>query len=382
VFEAAACGSIVGKFEVVFTEFRLSVDLRLPRRGLTALVGPSGCGKTTILRCFAGLIRARNARLAIGNDVWQDEASGIFVPTHRRPLGMVFQEASLFPHFSVLGNLRYGMKRSRNDETSSGFKAIIELLGIGHLLDRDPTKLSGGERQRVAIARALVTRPQLLLLDEPLAALDLKRKLEIIPYLERLRDELDIPILYVSHSVEEVTRLASWAVVLEAGRAVAAGPSEKVLRETREVFSEDRFSFVSVMHCVAGPYDETFGLTTLHHAAGDVQVMGRVEPRGRVVRVLVRATDVVLATSHPAGLSIRTALVGVVEQIELVEGPLAIVTVTLDDADNIAAAVTRLAVEEMALKPGSRVHLLIKTAALDERPLHSPEERSSTRHAR
>jgi molybdate transport system ATP-binding protein len=374
VSEAPDHGSIVGSFRVAYPGFSLSVDLQFPRRGVTALIGPSGCGKTTILRCFAGLIRAPNARLAIGNDVWQDEASGVFLPTHRRPLGMVFQEASLFPHLSVRGNLKYGMRRSGHDETSSGFDAIIELLGIGRLLDRDPAKLSGGERQRVAIARALLTRPELLLMDEPLAALDTKRKLEIIPYLERLREELDIPILYISHSPEEVTRLASWAVVLEAGRVTAAGPTEKVLHETRALFAGDRFSLVSAMHCVAGPYDEKYGLTKLHHAAGEVQVIGRVEPQGRTVRVLVRAADVVLANASPAGLSIRTALMGVISRIELTEEPHALVVVALDHTDNIVAAVTRLAVDEMALKPGSRVHLLLKTVALDERPLHPPNE--------
>lgn len=212
---------IEARFAIAYPGFTLDVDLRLPASGVTALFGPSGSGKTTLLRCLAGLERAPRGRLVVDGAVWQDATT--FLPTHRRPLGYVFQEASLFPHLSVRGNLDYGAKRAGCRPASADFSHILELLGIGQLLDRRPDKLSGGERQRVAIARALLTAPRLLLLDEPLAALDLARKNEILPYLERLHRELDIPVIYVSHAPDEVARLADHIVVLEAGHAVAAG---------------------------------------------------------------------------------------------------------------------------------------------------------------
>ncbi|HET9644943.1 MAG TPA: molybdenum ABC transporter ATP-binding protein, partial [Burkholderiaceae bacterium] len=201
--------------------FSLDVDIVLPSRGITALFGPSGSGKTTLLRCIAGLERAEQARIVVDCSVWVDER--IWLPAHRRPIGMVFQEASLFPHLSVLDNLRYGQRRAKG-APAGDLRPAIELLGITHLLERMPDRLSGGERQRVAIARALAVVPSLLLMDEPLAALDVARKREILPYLERLHDELKIPMLYVSHLPEEVARLADHLVVLEEGRVRAHGP--------------------------------------------------------------------------------------------------------------------------------------------------------------
>jgi ABC-type sulfate/molybdate transport systems ATPase subunit len=218
---------ILARFRHGYPGFTLDVDLELPSRGITALFGHSGSGKTTLLRCIAGLERPSNGYLAIDGALWQDDAS--FLPTHRRPIGYVFQEASLFPHLSVQGNLDYGAKRCGCRPTSADFQKVIDLLGIGALLDRKPDRLSGGERQRVAIARALLTAPRLLLMDEPLAALDLARKNEILPYLERLHDELEIPVLYVSHAPDEVARLADHLVVMDGGSAVAQGPLADVL---------------------------------------------------------------------------------------------------------------------------------------------------------
>ncbi|MDR2112083.1 MAG: molybdenum ABC transporter ATP-binding protein, partial [Candidatus Accumulibacter sp.] len=205
------------RFQLGYPNFTLEVDLRLPEKGVTAVFGPSGSGKTTLLRCVAGLERAPRGFLSVAGEVWQDEDKKRFWPTHKRPLGIVFQEASLFPHLSVRRNLEYGMKRVGN-AGSEEFDTMLALLGIRALLERDPGGLSGGERQRVAIARALLTRPRLLLMDEPLAALDLKRKLEILPYLEKLHDELSIPVLYVSHALDEVARLADYLVLIDAGR--------------------------------------------------------------------------------------------------------------------------------------------------------------------
>src|SRR5476649_800776 len=217
------------RLQVTYPDFSVDVDLKLPGRGVTALYGHSGSGKTTCLRCIAGLERAEDGFVQINDQVWQDSRNGLFVPPHKRALGYVFQEASLFPHLSVRANLEFGLKRIAKPLRRVDMAHATELLGIGHLLDRHPQHLSGGERQRIGIARALLTSPQLLLMDEPLAALDSQRKNEILPYLERLHDELEIPVLYVSHSQDEVARLADHIVLLNAGKALASGPIGETL---------------------------------------------------------------------------------------------------------------------------------------------------------
>ncbi len=215
--------------------FVLDVALRLPARGVSALFGPSGCGKTSVLRALAGLERAAG-HVHIGHesddsndDVWQDDARGVFMPTHRRPLGYVIQDAALFPHLDVRANLHYGQRRIAPHARRVALDHVIDLLGIGGLMSRRTATLSGGERQRVAIARALATSPRLLLMDEPLAALDAARKAEVLPYLERLNAELSIPIVLVSHAVDEVARLADHLVLMDAGRVVADGPLAEVM---------------------------------------------------------------------------------------------------------------------------------------------------------
>ncbi len=214
-------------------DFRLDVDLSLPGQGISALFGHSGSGKTTCLRAIAGLERLPGGQVKVGDQIWQDEQRGLFVPPHQRPIGYVFQEASLFPHLSVRQNLNFGLKRLPREARRGDLETMAELLGIRPLLDRPADVLSGGERQRAAIARALLTAPQLLLMDEPLAALDLKRKQEILPYLERLHEELSIPIIYVSHAPDEVARLADHLVLLDQGRVVASGPLTETLASGR-----------------------------------------------------------------------------------------------------------------------------------------------------
>ncbi len=233
---------LYARLKVQYSGFSLDVDLALPGRGITALFGQSGSGKTTILRCIAGLEKARDAFISVNGEVWQDDAKDFFVPTHKRSLGYVFQEASLFPHLSVRSNLDYGRKRAGKKDDKV-FEHTITLLGIGHLLDRLPEKLSGGESQRVAIARALLTEPKLLLMDEPLSALDARRKEEILPYIERIQSTLSIPILYVSHQPDEVMRLADHLVLLAEGRrhrcrrsardSGAAGFADRLYRRCR-----------------------------------------------------------------------------------------------------------------------------------------------------
>ena len=221
--------AIHAQFKLAYSGFTLDVDLDLPGRGVTALFGHSGSGKTALLRCIAGLERANSGFLAVNGRVWQDDSQRVYLPTYQRPLGYVFQEASLFPHLNVRRNLEYGMKRVPASERRASLEQAISLLGIGNLLTQLPDTLSGGERQRVAIARALAVSPQLLLMDEPLAALDQARKQEILPYLEQLHGELNIPILYVSHAADEVARLADHIVVMEAGKVLANGPLSDTL---------------------------------------------------------------------------------------------------------------------------------------------------------
>ncbi|MDP2805984.1 MAG: molybdenum ABC transporter ATP-binding protein, partial [Gallionellaceae bacterium] len=213
--------NICAHFKMQLDRFALDASFAAPAVGVTALFGPSGSGKTTLLRCIAGLERVAGT-LHVNGEIWQDEKT--FLPIHKRPLGYVFQEASLFPHLSVRANLEYGYKRIAPDERKVHLEQVVEWLGLSHLIDRNnPTQLSGGERQRVAIARALLTSPRILLMDEPLSALDATSKQDILPYLERLHRELNIPVLYVSHALDEVTRLADHLVLLEKGRVIASG---------------------------------------------------------------------------------------------------------------------------------------------------------------
>ena len=264
--------------------FRLDVDLALPGRGITALFGPSGCGKTTVLRALAGLERAQG-RVVIAGEVWQDDATGVFMPTHQRPIGYVIQEAALFPHLDVQRNLVYGRRRIAADHRKIALEQAVELLGIGHLLTRKPATLSGGERQRVAIARALLTSPRLLLMDEPLAALDASRKAEILPYLERLHGELAMPIVYVTHAMDEVARLADHLVLMRAGSVLAAGPLSELLARTDLPLAQADDAGV-VIDAVVAAHDAPYHLTRLQLPAGGLWI-GLVDkpPAGSCNRV-------------------------------------------------------------------------------------------------
>lgn len=354
---------ILARFRLAFSGFALDVDLALPGRGVTALFGHSGSGKTTCLRCVAGLERADDGLLAVNGEVWQDSAHGIFVPTHKRALGYVFQEASLFPHLTVKRNLEFGQKRIAAAERRVAWDQAIELLGIGHLLDRLPERLSGGERQRVGIARALLTSPRLLLMDEPLAALDLKRKYEILPYLERLHDELDIPVLYVSHAPDEVARLADHVVLLDQGRVVAQGGLQQTLArlDLPTAFSEDAGV---VIESVVGEHDDTYHLTRLDFPGGDVLVARRPEAPGQRLRFRVHARDVSLATTRIEGSSITNALLATVQEVADADTP-AHVLVRLDaNGTALIARITRRSLDQLGVVVGRRLWAQIKTVAL------------------
>ena len=285
--------------------FLLDASFALPASGITALFGPSGCGKTSILRCIAGLNAMKEGFFSLKGEVWQDKNH--FLPAHKRPVGYVFQEASLFPHLSVEQNLVYGQKRSRSlaaasDTVQLDQDDVTELLGIGPLLKRSPNKLSGGERQRVAIGRALLSCPRILLMDEPMAALDRFSKNEILPYLERLHDELQIPMLYVSHDIAEVERLADQMVLMERGKVKAAGPLQSLLSDP-ELSLARMPEAASVLGGTLTAIDEGFGISTIMISGLPFQVPGVKGPIGRPIRLRIEASDVALSRHMPEGSS-------------------------------------------------------------------------------
>jgi len=352
--------SIQARFTLDRPGFALDVDLDLPGRGVTALFGVSGSGKTTLLRCIAGLERAAG-RLTVNGETWQD--AGTFLPTHRRPLGYVFQEANLFPHLSARRNLDYGMRRVPAGERRVALDQAVELLGIGHLLDRLPGALSGGERQRVAIARALLTSPRILLMDEPLAALDLARKNEILPYLERLHDELEIPVLYVSHAPDEVARLADHLVVLEAGRAVAQGPLAETLARVDLPIHLGEDAGVVLDGSVA-ERDGQWHLARVAFAGGSVWVRDTGHAMGSHVRVRILARDVSVALAPQHDSSILNCLPATVAEIADDSHP-ALALVKLDVGGSaIVARLTRRSAAGLGLAPGMNVYAQIKAVAL------------------
>ncbi len=360
---ASAPGRLTARFGLGYASgFELDVSLDLPGRGISALFGPSGSGKTTILRCIAGLERPRVAALVVDGCVWHDETAGLFVPTHRRPLGYVFQEASLFPHLSVLGNIHYGRSRVPEAERRVSLDHAVDLLGIGELLDRLPDRLSGGERQRVAIARALATSPRLLLMDEPLAALDLERRREVLPYLERLHGELEIPVIYVSHQPDEVARLADHLVLLDGGRVTASGPLEELLTRLDLPIAHGDTAGTVIETTVAG-HEEAFHLTTLEFAAGRISIPRQDLRPGTRQRLRVLARDVSITLSPQVGTSILNILPATISGLgEEAPGQ---VMVRLDVAGSpLLARVTAKSVAQLGLLEGRKVYVQIKGMAL------------------
>ncbi len=332
--------------------------------GITALFGRSGAGKSMTIGLVAGLAKPDRGRIVLDDRVLVDTQKRIFVPSHKRRIGVVFQDSHLFPHFGVRQNLLFGRWFAPRGARSVGFDAVVQTLGIAHLLERAPATLSGGERQRIAIGRALLSDPRLLLLDEPFAALDLQNRLEILPLIERLRDEFKIPILYVSHAVEEVARLAAWAVVLDDGQVVAQGDPADVLRPA---FGEDpRFASASILAMQVGRRDTAYGLTQLIHPAGSIWIAGGAGMQGGRVRVVVQATNVTLAASRPQGLSVQGALEGRIARVET-SGALALVEIELVGEGRLSAMATRRALDDLGLRRGDLVFALVKTAAIDER---------------
>lgn len=353
------------RLHLKYAAFALDVDLQLPGRGVTALYGHSGSGKTTCLRCIAGLERAEEGFVQINDEVWQDSQKGLFVPAHKRALGYVFQEASLFPHLSVRANLAFGLKRIPRQQRRVDMAQATELLGIGHLLERHPQHLSGGERQRIGIARALLTSPRLLLMDEPLAALDSKRKSEILPYLERLHDELDIPVLYVSHAQDEVARLADHIVLLSDGKALASGPiGETLARLDLPLALGDDAGVVITGRVIA--YDAHYQLLTLQLPDCPLQIRVAHAPLavGKQLRVKVQARDVSLSQQAEEHSSILNRLPVIVTQ-DIAADNSAHVLVRLDAGGTpLLARITRFSRDQLHVHPGQALWAQIKAVAV------------------
>jgi molybdate transport system ATP-binding protein len=336
------------------------------RDGITALFGQSGSGKSVTLNLIAGLLRPDEGYIRVDDRALVDTSEKIFLPMHRRRIGLVFQDANLFPHLSVKQNLLYGRWFAPRQAHRIDFDAVVETLGIGALLARPPARLSGGEKQRVAIGRALLSCPALLLFDEPLAALDMKRKLEIMPLIERVRDEFKIPMVYVSHAIEEVVRLAACVAIIDAGRITSLGSPAEVFGTMDVQTSQDRFDRTSIITATAAAYHPSLGLTELRHPAGLIWIAGRLTVGSGSVRLAIKATDVVLSSAEPSELSTRSVLKGVISAIHL-EEPLATIEIALSGDGPLFATVTRGAFEELDLKIGRPVFALFKTTAVDER---------------
>jgi molybdate transport system ATP-binding protein len=351
---------VEARFRLTREEFTLDVQLSVPASGVSAILGPSGCGKTTLLRAIAGLEESPGGYLKVGEEVWQQDER--CVPVHQRSLGYVFQEASLFPHLSVRGNLEYGFSRVPNPERRVDFDETVELFGLTPFLDRDPEKLSGGERQRVAVARAVLTSPRLLLMDEPLAALDRAARSEILPYFERLHRELAIPVLYVTHSQDEAARLADHLVLMEQGKVLASGPLAEMLTRVDLPLAHHEEA-VSVVETTVVGHDEEYSLARLDFAGGEFLVARSPLAEARPVRLQILARDVSLTLERQAGTSILNVFPAEVRTVS--EEGASQVTVGLDIGGvPILSRITRRSAEALELAPGKRVFAQVKSVAL------------------
>jgi len=353
---------IAGAFRHSQGGFTLDVAFDLPGRGVTAIFGVSGSGKTSLLRCIAGLERADRGRLVVNGEIWQDDAAGVFVPVHLRPLGLVFQEASLFDHLDVRRNLDYGRSRVPAAQRRVSLEQAVELLGIVPLMERRPATLSGGERQRVAIARALATSPRLLLMDEPLASLDLQRKADVLPYLEKLYAELDIPILYVSHAPDEVARLADHLVLLEAGRVTAAGPTRELMTRLDLPLAHGDAA-AAVIEATVTYLEPAWQLSHLEFPGGHISLPSQALQPGQRVRLRIQARDVSLSLQRQEGSSVLNVFAATVTS--LADDSPGQRMVSLDAGGSaLLARITRKSAAALQLQPGSAVFAQVKGVAV------------------
>jgi molybdate transport system ATP-binding protein len=355
--------------------FALQVAFEAPTPGVVALFGRSGCGKSTTIDLIAGLLQPDAGHVKLDGITLVDTRERAFVPTERRRIGYVFQDSKLFPHFSVAGNLRYGLKRVRDGAERIGFDEVVALLGLAPYLSRRPHQLSGGERQRVALGRALLAQPQLLLLDEPLASIDAARREDVLPYLEALRDQLSIPMVYVSHQFDEVLRLATHVVLLDAGHVVAQGsPGEVSLRpQLRAIVGPEAVGAVLDGTIVA--VDAATKLVELRLGRGVLRINAPEATVGASVRVQLPARDVILATERPHALSVRNALEGVIDDVIEDDDDARLVRVDIGGAF-VLSRVTIAAVSALGLKKGDAVWVLIKAVSMRGHTFKGPARRS------
>lgn len=348
-------------FDVTFPGFHLDARLTIPKSGVTVLFGPSGSGKTTLLRCLAGLERSPAGFMQFGETVWQDETQDTFVPVHERPIGLVFQEPRLFPHLSVRSNLLYGFKRVPENERRIFLDEVTEVLNITHLLDRRPRFLSGGEAQRVGIGRALLTSPKLLLMDEPLAALDHERKQEILPYIRRLKSRWSIPIIYISHSLEEILQLVDTVILLKEGQIVAEGLAKDVFSklDLRGMINPEILG--AIFDTTVVEHEPEFGLTRVRFMDHQLHVPRLEAKIGQSIRLHIHSNDVSIVTSPP---DIRTSVLNIMEATVMEIGPIDSagysVDIKLDVGQALLATITRKSLANLDLTPGQTVYAHIK----------------------
>ncbi|NKB80915.1 MAG: molybdenum ABC transporter ATP-binding protein [Nitrospirales bacterium] len=357
--------TLAAQFDVRYPAFHFQVSLAVPLEGVTAIFGPSGCGKTTFLRCLAGLERSSRGVVRFGNTVWQDEAQGLFLPISQRPIGYVFQDPRLFPHLSIRSNLEYGFKRTASGQRRLSFDHVLDVLGLHTHLDRRPHELSGGEQQRVAIGRALLTSPTLLLMDEPLSSLDGKRKREILPFIQRLDTELKIPIIYVSHSLQEVLQLATTLVMLKDGHVMAEGPLANVVThmDWRGLVEDSHIG--AIIDTVVEAHDLEFRLTRLRFGTRHLSVPHQEKGVGEHLRVQILSRDVSIVTSSPTfQSSVLNVLEAMVTGIGDVDSDHPLVDITLDIGCPLLATITRKSLAMLNLHPGQSVYVQIKAVAL------------------
>ncbi len=347
-----------------FGNFKLDAEFAIEKPGITALFGPSGAGKTSIVNAIAGLLKPQEGRIVIGDDVVLDTAQRAFVPPRQRRIGYLFQDARLFPHMSVETNLRFGLRRAPEPVSEEEFAHIVSLLGLEQLLSRRPAKLSGGEKGRVALGRALLSSPRLLLLDEPLSALDAARKNEILPYLERLRDEARLPMLYVSHSLDEVARLADSVIVLKDGRVIGQGSVFDMLADLDVMAQTGAPSYGTVIDTRVAAHRGDDGLSVLAFEGGELIVPGLDKPLGAKLRVRIRAEDVMLATEEPHRISANNVLRCTVSAVRM-NGPAhADVQLSCGKA-MFVARITRASSNRLMLAPGLSVYAIAKSVIVD-----------------
>jgi molybdate transport system ATP-binding protein len=363
--------TILARFRVQYKQFRLDTELEFPSEGVTVVFGRSGSGKTTLLRCLAGLERSPAGYMKFRDQVWQNESHNKFIPVHRRPIGMVFQEARLFPHLTVRDNLNYGYRRIAPEHRKITFDQVVDLMGLNPLLDRWPQKLSGGEQQRVAIGRALLTSPQLLLMDEPLANLDVQRKQDILPFLIRLRKEMKLPIVYVTHSLGEVLQLVDTLVLLQEGKSVASGSANEVLSRLDLAGKSGPSTVGSVLTTTVAEHEKEFGLTRVQYRDQSLYIPEQPQKVGSPLRVHLLAQDISIALGKPVTpTSVLNMLPATVLEIGLMDSRGSSVNLKLDVGEPILATITRKSLAHLKLKPGMQVYANVKAVKM----VHEIEE--------